>query len=594
MRRLVVFSECAVELEHPSEWQDDLALLFGDSPASSVCPNGRLVVKSTGQDTYSIFEDDLLAFADLPAGEALHRLAGLVVGLLAAKVTTGVSIHAGVVALDHKAILIAGPSSAGKSTLTAWFVEKGFSCLTDEFALLKEDTKLSGFPRAFMVKPGSRPIVSAFSRFAASPSRQYGAATMFRPQAMTVGEAPCTLIIFPDFNPDYSAAEVEVLSPAKTSFCLLSCTGNAAELPDGGFAALNELAAKATAVVLRYGDFAQIDGVLDTLAGLLIDSDMDSASARRFLTGVTRLSGTDRPRAAVRSDIPAPTPRKRKARLTIGMATYDDYDGVYFSLQALRLYHPELSDDYELLVIDNNPGGAYAASLKALETHIPNYRYIPETAKTGTSVKNKVFSEADGEYVLCMDCHVFVVPGALGRLLNYFSEHEGTRDLLQGPLLRDDLQSIYTHFKPEWRTGMFGVWGDNGLATDPDAPPFDIEMQGMGLFACRRDAWQGFNDAFQGFGGEEGYIHEKFRQAGARTLCLPFLRWVHRFGRPLGPPYPNRVEDRIWNYLVGYNELGLPTRDMEEHFAGLIGEPQGTETVAKLKRRFNMLGRSIQ
>jgi hypothetical protein len=26
--------------------------------------------------------------------------------------------------------------------------------------------------------------------------------------------------------------------------------------------------------------------------------------------------------------------------LSIGMATYDDYDGVYFSVQAIRLYHP--------------------------------------------------------------------------------------------------------------------------------------------------------------------------------------------------------------------------------------------------------------
>ena len=26
------------------------------------------------------------------------------------------------------------------------------------------------------------------------------------------------------------------------------------------------------------------------------------------------------------------------------MATYDDYDGVYFSVQAIRLYHPEVTD----------------------------------------------------------------------------------------------------------------------------------------------------------------------------------------------------------------------------------------------------------
>ena len=132
---------------------------------------------------------------------------------------------------------------------------------------------------------------------------------------------------------------------------------------------------------------------------------------------------------------------------------------------------------------------------------------------------------------------------------------------------------------------MFGVWDDNGLAADPDAPPFEISIQGMGLFACRRSAWPGFNEAFRGFGGEEGYIHEKFRRAGARTLCLPFLRWVHRFNRPTGVPYRNILEDRIWNYLVGFREFDLPTTEMEEHFRELIGEPRGGEIIAFLKQK---------
>jgi hypothetical protein len=37
--------------------------------------------------------------------------------------------------------------------------------------------------------------------------------------------------------------------------------------------------------------------------------------------------------------------------LTIGMATYNDFDGVYFTIQALRLYQ-DLADT-ELLVVDN-------------------------------------------------------------------------------------------------------------------------------------------------------------------------------------------------------------------------------------------------
>ena len=86
---------------------------------------------------------------------------------------------------------------------------------------------------------------------------------------------------------------------------------------------------------------------------------------------------------------------------------------------------------------------------------------------------------------------------------------------------------------------MYSRWDTDEPDLGLDGPPFEIPMQGMGAFACRREAWPGFNPRFGGFGGEEGYIHEKFRQAGGRTLCLLFPRWAHRFGRPAGVPYPN-------------------------------------------------------
>jgi hypothetical protein len=108
-------------------------------------------------------------------------------------------------------------------------------------------------------------------------------------------------------------------------------------------------------------------------------------------------------------------------------------------------------------------------------------------------------------------------------------------------------------------------------------------MQGLGLFACRRDAWLGFNPEFRGFGGEEGYIHEKFRKAGRRVLCLPFLRWVHRFGRPLGVPYRNKWEDRIRNYVIGFGELGVPTDDLEAHFKELLGAPVAERIFADIR-----------
>ena len=242
-------------------------------------------------------------------------------------------------------------------------------------------------------------------------------------------------------------------------------------------------------------------------------------------------------------------------RLTIGMATYDDYDGVFFSVQAIRMYHPEITDQIELLVIDNNPDSPSGKEVKNLiENYVPNGRYIPFTEYNSSFVKGKVFEEAQGEYVLCIDCHVFLVPGSLKKLIDYYSIFPNTKDLLQGPLMHDELKSFSTHFKPEWSEGMFGTWDTNQEALDK-GDPFEIQMQGTGLLSCKKEHWVGFNPDFRGFGGEEWYIQEKFRQYGGNVLCLPFLKWMHRFSRPNNIPYPLDVYDRIRNYIIGWTEL---------------------------------------
>lgn len=250
--------------------------------------------------------------------------------------------------------------------------------------------------------------------------------------------------------------------------------------------------------------------------------------------------------------------------LTIGMATYDDFDGVYFTIQSLRLYQ-DLTDT-EILVIDN-----YGCDdTQKFVQSVVNARYIRATEVVGTAVRELVFTHAEGDAVLCVDSHILLVPGAVARLRDYYADHPETRDLVQGPLLYDDLNSISTHFDPTWRSQMWGTWGTDPRGHDTDGEPFDIPSQGLGIFSCRREAWPGFNPAFRGFGGEEGYIHEKFRQRGGRTLCLPFLRWVHRFGRPKGVPYPLTVEMKLRNYIIGFTELGLDTTEAEEHFAEFL------------------------
>ncbi|MBZ4018766.1 glycosyltransferase [Streptomyces purpurogeneiscleroticus] len=264
--------------------------------------------------------------------------------------------------------------------------------------------------------------------------------------------------------------------------------------------------------------------------------------------------------------------------LTLGMAAYDDYDGVYFTLHSVRLYHPEVLERITFLVVDNNPAGPTGPALRKLAGELPGVRYVPVDEVQGTWVRDRVFREADTEWVLCTDSHVQFAPGALARLIDYLAGHPHSRDLLQGPVLYPQTDHAATHLDPVWRRGQYGIWGRDPRGQDADATPFEIGMQGLGVFCCRKDAWPGFNPRFRGHGGEEGYLHKKFRAAGHRTLCLPFLRWTHRFtADTLSVPYPAGTELAFRNYLIGWEEVGLDTAPVLEHFRAR----HGRETVQR-------------
>jgi hypothetical protein len=258
-------------------------------------------------------------------------------------------------------------------------------------------------------------------------------------------------------------------------------------------------------------------------------------------------------------------------KLTIGMATHDDYDGVYFTIQNIRLCHPEVMDDIEFVIIDNNPSGPHGACVrKFIEWVKEPVQYLPFTKYKSTTIKNKVFELADTPYVMCIDSHVLLEPGSIKKLIDFYDFGKDFGNLLQGPLVYDDLISISTHFDNVWSNYMWGQWQTDNRGKDKNGEPFEIPSQGCGLFTCRKDSWVGFNKEFRGFGGEEGYIHEKFRQKGKKTLCLPFLRWTHRFDRPNGVTYPNDLKERYKNYLIGFTELGLDTKELNEHFKDII------------------------
>ena len=191
-------------------------------------------------------------------------------------------------------------------------------------------------------------------------------------------------------------------------------------------------------------------------------------------------------------------------------------------------------------------------------------KYIPFTERRSTSIRNEIFNNATAPYVISMDPHILFEPDTIKKLIKFYEERPDTTDLYHGPMLYDIINKHDPagRMDPVWRDNMYGIWECDSRAKDPDNPPFEIDMHGLGVFSCAKEAWLGFNDLFKGFGGEEGYIHEKFRQAGRKTWCLPFFRWIHRFQRPRGLPYKNIIEERIRNYFIGFSELKLDLKHL--------------------------------
>lgn len=240
--------------------------------------------------------------------------------------------------------------------------------------------------------------------------------------------------------------------------------------------------------------------------------------------------------------------------LSVGMSTYDDYHGVYFTIQALRMYHNICdTSDVEFIVIDNNPESPQGKQTKKFIESIKQ-KYIPYTEKVSSFNKYKIPDHANGKYILIMDSHVLLEQNGIYNLLNYYKNNPNCKNLIQGPLWYDNLKNISTHFDPIWRGDMYGIWATNKVAYEK-GEPFEIPMQGMGMLSFEKSAWGGINKNFLGFGAEEGYIAEKFRQWGGKNLCLPNLKWNHRFGRPEGAKFRLNLEDRVWNYFIGWLEI---------------------------------------
>jgi glycosyltransferase involved in cell wall biosynthesis len=245
-------------------------------------------------------------------------------------------------------------------------------------------------------------------------------------------------------------------------------------------------------------------------------------------------------------------------KLTIGMPSYNNFTEVFFTIQSLRMHH-DLTN-CEILVVDNFGDVELEKFIKAQGNGVVRYEKFTESIGTACA-KNKVFELAKGEMVLCIDSHVLLAKGALENI-------PVTDNLIHGPLMYCDIKNYTCEWLPVWRGQMWGIWGN--YSDKLPTAPFEIWGNGTGLMLAKKDTWLGYNNKFRGFGGEEGYIQEKYRKAGRKVLCYPSLVWMHMFDRKI--PYPLKLIDRVINYIIGFKEIGLDLKPIQDNFGEIFSQ----------------------
>lgn len=274
---------------------------------------------------------------------------------------------------------------------------------------------------------------------------------------------------------------------------------------------------------------------------------------------------------------------------TIGIPCYDD-GSLWGTITALRCMHAEEIRQCEILVVNDNPrspmGQMISKEVPKMSGDDCRVRVVESLDRSGTySARNRVADEAEGDRVLWMDSHVVIALRGLASLFRHFDENPDSRDIVSGPVLYSNLRNAGTHYQTGFRGGMFGRWGTDARANHrvplnvlPGTPAFEIESMGIGLFACRRETFPRFHDAFRGFGGGEWYLHEKNRRQGGRTVCLPDLRWPHKFWKE-PKPYSPVWYDRVRNEVIGRQELVASIEEVYQHF--VVGEKQPDGSIKK-------------
>ena len=198
----------------------------------------------------------------------------IVTGVIAALSRQGIlAIHAGVVAHRGQAILIAGRSGRGKTTLVLGLLRRGLDLLSDELALVAQDDRtILAYPRGLHIRPAALDLFPELDFLAEVPPHELGGGSEWAvgPAALrrafdtrVTDQAPLAAVILLDGDPLADAEpDLAPVRPAIATMELVRGTPAAAWQFDAVLTRLSQVVGDVPCARLRS---ARLDDTLDAV-----------------------------------------------------------------------------------------------------------------------------------------------------------------------------------------------------------------------------------------------------------------------------------------------------------------------------------------
>lgn len=194
-------------------------------------------------------------------------------------------IHAATVSYQGGGVILAGTPGAGKTTLAAGLLARGWSYMSDEFALIDPHTQmLEAYPKALCIKAGSfepalrlglpLDIRHILHKGGKGPVSLIDPLAV-RPDAISK-PCPVRMIVFPQYQPD-TKPDLIPMSRAQAVFELVQLSFNFTKFRSRGLDLLADIARRAVCVRLRCSDLPETCSLLES-----------SFEASRYARGVRR------------------------------------------------------------------------------------------------------------------------------------------------------------------------------------------------------------------------------------------------------------------------------------------------------------------